>query len=94
VSAGTYDPRNAYFLGGLLRYVQHRGNCDWLQPMWHKGPCDCGLTELIKQLPEDIRKPLVEASEHARATVEELNTRKAVEPVWPGDLESPHGSDE
>jgi len=64
---------NAYGVGVLLRYVQHKPNCDWLQPMWHKGPCDCGLTELIKQLPESLRAVLVEASEHARATVAELN---------------------
>lgn len=68
----SYDPRPAYFTGALFKYIQHKGNCDWLQPMWHKGPCDCGLTELLKQLPEDLLRVLVEASEHVRATVEEM----------------------
>lgn len=63
---------HAYGVGALLRYVQHRANCNWLQLMWHKGPCDCGLTELIASLPESLRAVLVEASEHARATVEEM----------------------
>ncbi len=66
-------------MSALFKYVQHAGNCDWLQPMWHKGPCDCGLTELIKQLPEELLTPLVEASEHVRATVEELKERAAKE---------------
>ena len=63
--------------GALLRYVQHESDCDWLQPMWHKGPCDCGLKELIEQLPESLRQVLVEASEHARATVEDVERQKA-----------------
>jgi len=54
----------------LFQFVQHKYNCDWLQPMWHKGPCDCGLKELILQLPEDLLAVLVEASDHVRATVE------------------------
>lgn len=68
---------NAYGVGALLRYVQHKANCDWLQPMWHKGPCDCGLTELIASLPESLRAVLVVASEHARATVEEMRKEPA-----------------
>ena len=58
-------------LVALFRYVQHKSNCDWMQPMWHKGPCDCGLRALIEQLHESLRAALVEASEHARATVED-----------------------
>lgn len=68
----AYDPTNAYLIGGLLRYVQHKYDCDWLQPMWHKGPCDCGLKELVQQLPEDLLKLLVETNDHVRATVEEM----------------------
>jgi hypothetical protein len=69
--SAPYDPSLAYFTGALLRYVQHKSNCDWLQPMWHKGPCDCGLRELIEQLPESLRAVLVEASEHVRATIKD-----------------------
>lgn len=34
-------------LATVGQYVGHRNDCDNLQPMWHKGPCDCGweLTE-------------------------------------------------
>jgi len=42
----------------LLAYVQHKRNCDALQPMWHKGPCDCGLTALLKQMPAWIKPHL------------------------------------
>ncbi|HEY6925020.1 MAG TPA: hypothetical protein VI653_16215 [Steroidobacteraceae bacterium] len=39
----------------LLKFVDHHDNCDWLQPMWHKGPCDCGLHVAIAALsPEDL----------------------------------------
>lgn len=39
----------------LLRFVDHHDNCDWLQPMWHKGPCDCGLHAVIAALtPDDL----------------------------------------
>jgi hypothetical protein len=34
----------------LLTFVRHNSNCDWLQPMWHKGPCDCGLFDLLDKL--------------------------------------------
>jgi len=59
----------------LLGYVQHKWNCDWLQVNWHKGPCDCGLKELIKSLPEDLLAVLVEASEHVRCTVEDMKVQ-------------------
>lgn len=71
-----YDPKNAMTVGALLRYVQHKYNCDWLQPMWHKGPCDCGLKELIQSLPEDLVKLLVETNDHVRATVEGIQQDK------------------
>ena len=71
-----YDPKNAYTIGALLNFVQHKYNCDWLQPMWHKGPCDCGLTALIQTLPEDLLKLLVETNDHVRATVEDLKVQQ------------------
>lgn len=37
----------------LLHFVAHHWKCDYLQPMWHQGPCDCGLYELMDTLPED-----------------------------------------
>ncbi len=33
-----------------LRFVYHKWDCDALQPMWHKGPCDCGLYGLLDKL--------------------------------------------
>lgn len=71
----AYDPTNAYLIGGLLRYVQHKYDCDWLQPMWRKGPCDCGLKQLIQQLPEELLKLLVETNDHVRATVEDMKVQ-------------------
>ena len=46
----------------LLEFVDHRDNCDFLQPMWNKGPCDCGLFALFEKaqlpnregLPEEV----------------------------------------
>lgn len=72
----AYDPKNAYTIGALLRYVQHKYDCDWLQVNWHKGPCDCGLKELIQQLPEDLLKLLVETNDHVRATVEDMKVQQ------------------
>ncbi len=34
----------------LVAYIDHRDNCDFLQPMWHQGPCDCGLMETLEEL--------------------------------------------
>ncbi len=36
--------------GTLLRYGQHDDNCDAVQPMWHRGPCDCGWSAACKLL--------------------------------------------
>src|SRR5579871_5146872 len=42
----------------LIPFIQHKHNCDVLQPMWHKGPCDCGLRKLLKEYPEwNIKDP-------------------------------------
>lgn len=60
----------------LLPYVQHKYDCDWLQVNWHKGPCDCGLTALIKTLPAELVAALVEASDHVRATVEDMKVQQ------------------
>lgn len=38
----------------LLPYLGHLGNCDFLQPMWHKGPCDCGWADLEAKLPPGL----------------------------------------
>lgn len=37
-------------LGALLEFVEHKYNCDFLQPMWNQGPCDCGLFALFEAL--------------------------------------------
>ncbi len=33
-----------------LEYAGHRSTCDAIQPMWHKGPCDCGWEEAKKSI--------------------------------------------
>lgn len=80
---GTYDPRNQLTVGALLRYAQHKARCEWLQPMWHKGPCDCGFKELILALPEDLLKLLVETNDHVRATVEDMKVQQEEPPKKP-----------
>lgn len=34
----------------LLPFAKHAYNCESLEPMWHKGPCDCGFADLVVQL--------------------------------------------
>lgn len=34
----------------ILKFVGHHDHCDWLQPMYHKGPCDCGLHAALDSL--------------------------------------------
>jgi hypothetical protein len=46
----------------LLQYVQHSYRCAYLQPMWHQGPCDCGLHDLLAGL-ADLRL-VAELKEH------------------------------
>ncbi len=70
------------FTGALFEYVRHKSDCDWLQPMWHQGPCDCGLTDLIRRLPEELLESLTEASAQVRETVNEL-TRQQNKPERP-----------
>ena len=33
-----------------MTYAGHRYNCDAIQPMWHKGPCDCGWEDAKKSI--------------------------------------------
>jgi hypothetical protein len=42
----------------LLKYVRHDPNCDALQPMWHQGPCDCGLSALLQVQPTWVKSKL------------------------------------
>lgn len=72
----TRELANETVTRALFKYIQHKYDCDWLQVNWHKGPCDCGLKELILQLPEDLLAVLVEASDHVRATVEAIQQDK------------------
>jgi len=48
----------AEVLTALMTYVQHKPRCDALQPMWHQGPCDCGLVAVLKAAPDWV-KPLL-----------------------------------
>lgn len=34
----------------ILAFVFHKSNCEYLQPMWHQGPCNCGLYALLDKL--------------------------------------------
>lgn len=34
----------------ILAFVQHKSDCDHMQPMWHQGPCDCGLYAMLTNL--------------------------------------------
>jgi hypothetical protein len=60
----------------LLAYVQHKYNCDWLQPMWHQGPCDCGLAELVEAMTPEEQAAIGAVSDHVRATIEAAADRK------------------
>lgn len=42
----------------LLAYVQHKSNCEALDVMWHKGPCTCGLSRLLKNVPNWVKPHL------------------------------------
>lgn len=42
----------------LLQYVQHLPRCEALEVMWHKGPCSCGLSEMLKRQPDLVKKHL------------------------------------
>lgn len=33
-----------------MEFTGHKSDCDWLQPNWHKGPCDCGYSDLLPEL--------------------------------------------
>lgn len=34
----------------ILAFVFHKSDCEYLQPMWHQGPCNCGLYALLDKL--------------------------------------------
>ena len=44
----------------LLRFVDHGPRCDFTAPMWHKGPCDCGLFELFELIEENAPAGVLE----------------------------------
>lgn len=47
----------------LTTFVDHKSACDFVQPMWHKGPCDCGLHKFFAHL---------DTLEHPSQVVEEI----------------------
>ncbi len=49
VSAGIVPTRERLF-EVLRAYAGHKFSCDYLAPMWHQGPCDCGWVEIEKEL--------------------------------------------
>lgn len=40
----------ADLLRKLIPYADHTAKCDAAQPMWHKGPCDCGFRQVVLEL--------------------------------------------
>jgi hypothetical protein len=50
----------------MLKFVSHRVvrgyACDAVLPMWHEGPCDCGLYEALDELTQDELQELSEVS--------------------------------
>lgn len=48
-------PEHDVFNSELLKYVQHEPRCEALEVMWHKGPCTCGLSELLKRTPDWVK---------------------------------------
>lgn len=58
-----------------LRYSGHKYNCDYLQPMWHKGPCDCGWAELEVLLQAEQLIPMELECQHCRHYVLEKDIK-------------------
>lgn len=60
----------AGLLRKLIPYADHTSKCDAVQPMWHKGPCDCGFRQVVLELQSagiDIRDtdpPNIDENEH------------------------------
>lgn len=72
----------------ILAFVRHKYDCDFVQPMWHQGPCDCGLHALFDKLKttshyrltlDDVRRAnpdLIKAWEEANIRKAEYEQRK------------------
>lgn len=41
-------------------FIQHDSGCAALQPMWHKGSCDCHFAETIRHLKEEFGVEIVD----------------------------------
>ena len=57
------------WLTRLLKFVRHEPNCDFLAPMWNKGPCDCGLHALVEKLPDEVKLLLQQSNARDRGVV-------------------------
>ncbi len=44
----------------LFNYIRHDEQCEFTQPMWHQGPCDCGLHDLMDKLSQDLLNEIPE----------------------------------
>lgn len=59
---GDVDPNLLVDVDALFKYIGHNDRCDFLQPMWHKGPCDCGLHALTAKFPAWMRERVLQLS--------------------------------
>lgn len=57
---GDVDPSLLVDVDALFKYLGHRNSCDFVQPMWHQGPCDCGLHALTAKFPLWMRERVLE----------------------------------
>ncbi len=46
----------------LIPFIQHKDDCDFVQPMWHQGLCDCGLHKLVRSLPDNEATAAIKAA--------------------------------
>lgn len=63
----------------LLRFVHHTDRCDFVQPMWHQGPCDCGLHKALEQL---TARQLAELREYIPNVIEAWEESKRRSAAW------------
>lgn len=63
------------FLAKLALFAGHKYDCDFIQPMWHQGPCDCGLHALLKSMPEEFKRLYPETPQNLVYDLEYLSKK-------------------
>lgn len=79
----------AGLLRKLIPYADHTARCDAGQPMWHKGPCNCGFRQVVLELQsagidiKDTDPPTAdENDQHERRLCENQNCRAVLPINW------------